>query len=71
LHKKIVQNSQKLHLSQVSITPPMPAFHERTSTGYTWEIIIKAKSRNNLLRIFDSLDKSPYLHFELDPISLL
>lgn len=71
LHKKIVQNSQKLHLSQVSITPPMPAFHERTSTGYTWEIIIKAKSRNSLLRIFDSLDKSPYLHFELDPISLL
>jgi primosomal protein N' (replication factor Y) len=71
LYKKIVQNSQKLQLSQVSITPPMPAFHERTNTGYTWEIIVKAKSRNSLLRIFDSLDKSSYLHFELDPISLL
>lgn len=71
LYKKIIQNSQKLQLRQVVVTPPMPAFHERSNTGYTWDIVVKAKSRSNLLQLFDSLDKSPYLHFELDPISLL
>ena len=71
LYKKIIQNSQKLQLRQFVVTPPMPAFHERSNTGYTWDIVVKAKSRSNLLQLFDSLDKSPYLHFELDPISLL
>lgn len=71
LNKKIIQYTQKHQLQQVSITPPMPAFHERTNTGFTWQIVIKAKSRNDLLAIFDSLEKSPYLHFDFDPISLL
>ena len=71
LNKKIIQFSQKQQLQQVSITPPMPAFHERTNSGYTWQIVIKAKSRNDLLTIFDSLEKSPYLHFDFDPITLL
>ena len=71
LNKKIIQFTQKRQLQQVSITPPMPAFHERTNSGYTWQIVIKAKSRNDLLTIFDSLEKSPYLHFDFDPITLL
>ena len=71
LNKKIIQFTQKQQLQQVSITPPMPAFHERTNSGYTWQIVIKAKSRNDLLTIFDSLEKSPYLHFDFDPITLL
>ena len=49
----------------------MPSFHERTNSGYTWQIVVKAKSRNDLLAIFDSLEKSPYLHFDFDPITLL
>ncbi len=71
LNKKIIQFSQKSQLSQVSISPPMPAFHERSNTGFTWQIIIKAKSRKDLLAIFDSLNKNPYLHYDFDPISLL
>ena len=71
LNKKIIQFSQKSQLSQVSISPPMPAFHERSNTGFTWQIIIKAKARKDLLAIFDSLDKNPYLHYDFDPISLL
>ncbi len=71
LNKKIIQFSQKSQLSQISISPPMPAFHERSNTGFTWQIIIKAKSRKDLLAIFDSLDKNPYLHYDFDPISLL
>ena len=71
LNTKIVQNARKLQIQQLVITPPMPAFHERTNTGYTWQIILKAKSRKDLLALFDVLDKSPYLHYDFDPISLL
>ncbi len=71
LNNKIAQLNQKLQLTQVSISPPMPAFHEHTTSGYTWQIIIKAKSRKDLLTLFDALDKNPYLHYDFDPISLL
>ena len=71
LYKKLVQNLHRLQLAQIVITPPMPAFHERSGTGYNWQVIVKAKSRRDLLRLFDSIEKSPHLHFELDPISLL
>ena len=71
LYKKIVQYSKKQQIQQLATTPPMPAFHERTNQGYTWQIVLKAKSRADLLRIFDAVDKNPYLHFTLDPITLL
>ena len=71
LNKKIIQYTQNHQLQQISITPPMPSFHERTNSGYTWQIVVKAKSRNDLLAIFDSLEKSPYLHSDFDPITLL
>lgn len=71
LYKKIIQNITKLGLKQIVVTPPLPAFHERNANGYCWEIIVKAKSRKDLLTLFDAIEKSPYLHFTLDPISLL
>ena len=71
LNTKIVQTARKLNIKQLVITAPMPAFHERTNSGYTWQIVLKAKSRQDLLSIFDTIDKSPYLHFDFDPISLL
>ncbi|MBR0133661.1 primosomal protein N' [Candidatus Saccharibacteria bacterium] len=71
LNTKIVQSTRRLGIQQLIVTPPMPAFHERANTGYTWQIILKAKSRKDLLAIFDSLNKSPYLHYDFDPISLL
>ena len=71
LNTKITQIIQNQHIQQLSVTPPMPAFHERTNTGYCWQIVLKAKSRKDLLSLFDALDKSPYLHYDFDPISLL
>ena len=71
LNQTILQFIQKTSLSNVSVTPPVPAFHERTNSGYTWNIIIKAKKRQDLLNIFDALDKTPQLHYDFDPISLL
>lgn len=73
LHKKVIQTTKQLQIpeNRIVVSPPMPAFHERTSTGYTWQLIIKAKSRQNLLDIFDHLPKNNYLHYDFDPISLL
>jgi primosomal protein N' len=71
LYKKVMQSANILEVEQFSVTPPMPAFHERSSTGYTWQLLLKAKKRQNLISIFDKLPKSPYLHYTFDPISLL
>lgn len=50
------------------VSPPMPAFHERTSRGYTWQIILKSTSRETLLK---ALAPFQNFHIELDPPSLL
>ena len=73
LYKKVIQTTKQLQIpeNRIVVSPPMPAFHERTSTGYTWQLVIKAKSRQNLLDIFDHLPKNNYLHYDFDPISLL
>lgn len=73
LYKKVIQTTKQLQIpeNRIVVSPPMPAFHERTSTGYTWQLVVKAKSRQNLLDIFDHLPKNNYLHYDFDPISLL
>ena len=71
LNKKIIQYLHQHSLEQVSVTPPMPAFHERAASGFTWQIILKAKSRKDLLDIFDAVEKNPHIHYNFDPISLL
>ena len=73
--KKLFKNASQIaaqnELKQIFITPPMPAFHERERSGYTWQIVIKAKSRRDLVKIFDQLDKNSYLHYDFDPPTLL
>jgi primosomal protein N' (replication factor Y) len=67
---KAVATSLK-NQADVTVSTPMPAFHERERSGYTWQIIIKAKSRKDLTTIFDQLPKSSYLHYDFDPYTLL
>ena len=54
---------------QLIISPPMPAFHERTARGYTWQIIVRSRSRKALLKACEGLD----INFKvtLDPLGLL
>jgi primosomal protein N' (replication factor Y) len=51
------------------VSPPMPAFHEHTSRGYTWQIIVRAKSRKVLIETCKVLDSNFRVTF--DPVGLL
>ena len=54
---------------RLKVSPPMPAFHERTSRGYTWEIVIRATSRPVLIEVAKIYKKE--FKITLDPPSLL
>ena len=51
------------------VSPPMPAFHERMNRGYTWQIVVRAKSRKVLIEACKDLD--PNFKVTLDPVGLL
>ena len=54
---------------RLMVSPPQPAFHERTSKGYTWQIIVRARSRKVLAEACEGLD--PNFKITLDPPGLL
>ena len=51
------------------VSPPCPAFHERNSRGFTWELTVRSSSRKALQEAFSKLDGN--FHVSLDPPSLL
>lgn len=59
----ILNQSPHIHVS-----PPLPAFHERTTRGYTWQLTLKSTSRSALVKALLPFAK---FHIELDPPSLL
>ena len=68
--KKVRMTAEKLAKDKrILVSPPMPAFHERTIKGYTWQIILRAKSRKVLLQVCSELD--PNFKITLDPPGLL
>ena len=55
--------------ARLMVSPPQPGFHERTARGYTWQIIVRSRSRKALLEVGDGLDKN--FKITLDPPGLL
>jgi primosomal protein N' (replication factor Y) len=55
--------------ARLTVSPPAPAFHERTAKGYTWQIIVRSRSRKALLEACEGLDKN--FKVTLDPPGLL
>lgn len=55
--------------ARLTVSPPAPAFHERTAKGYTWQIIVRSRSRKALLEACEGLDKN--FRVTLDPPGLL
>lgn len=71
LKKDLAQLIAKNQFQNISLSQPTPAFHEHTPKGYTWQIVIKAKTRQNLTALLTQLPTNPHLHFALDPPTLL
>ena len=55
----------------IYLSAPTPAFHERLSTGYCWQIIVKSSNRKALLEALKSTENFPDLRISIDPPSLL
>lgn len=56
---------------EITVSPPMPAFHERIERGFSWQITLKATRRQALVEAL-----MPYLgranhSIVIDPVSLL
>ncbi len=70
---KHIQNLHQILLKnpKISVSTPMPAFHERSLSGYTWQLIVKSTSRAELINVLKSLPENPNLHLTIDPPSLL
>jgi len=68
--KKMREAAQKFgDNKKLFVSSPMPAFHERTANGYTWEIIVRSVSRKALIEACAGLDKN--FKITLDPPGLL
>lgn len=50
---------------------PTPAFYERTSKGYRWQLLVKASRRNDLLETIKHIPTGPHWQYDIDPASLL
>lgn len=70
--KKIMELHRALKkFPDVYLSAPTPSFHEYTPSGYSWQIIVKAKKRNSLTHLIQSLNQYPEIRFAIDPPSLI
>ena len=68
--RKVREAAQELAKDKrLMVSAPMPAFHERTSRGFSWQIIVRARSRKALVEGLEGLDAN--FKIVLDPPSLL
>jgi primosomal protein N' (replication factor Y) len=54
----------------VEVNGPAPSFHERSSAGFSWQIVAKSTSRGQLLALIDQLP-STVTSYDIDPLNLL
>ena len=70
--KKIMELHRALKkFPDVYLSAPTPSFHEYTPSGYSWQIIVKAKKRDSLTHLIKSLNQYPEIRFAIDPPSLI
>lgn len=70
--KKIMSLHRTLKkFPDVYLSAPTPSFHEYTPSGYSWQIIVKAKKRDSLTHLIESLNQYPEIRFAIDPPSLI
>ncbi len=68
--RKVRELTRRLSSDErLMVSPPQPGFHERTVKGYTWQIVVRSRSRKALLEACEGLDKN--FRIALDPPGLL
>lgn len=65
---QLVEKLQRAKL-KIEINGPSPSFHEKQSGKYVWQIIVKSKGRQELLRIISLLPSG--WTYDIDPANLL
>lgn len=69
-----IKNIQKIHhqlkAADIQVSSPTPSFHERTTNGFTWQVVLKSTSRQQLIKAIQKLP-ADHLHVTIDPPSLL
>lgn len=71
-----IKNSQDLAQlirktdAKLTVHGPAPAFYERTSSGYRWQIIIKSPTRKQLLEIMKLVPPNKW-QSDIDPATIL
>ena len=63
--KKLAQSMP----NNVRVDGPAPAFHEKQSTKFKWQLIIKATDRSSLLAIIKNLPAG--VNYDIDPSNLI
>jgi primosomal protein N' (replication factor Y) len=53
----------------VIVEGPAPSFYEKLQNKYQWQLVVKAKNRNELLKIINNLPSGA--SYDLDPMDLL
>jgi primosomal protein N' (replication factor Y) len=54
---------------RIVVEGPSPCFHERVNDKYCWQIVIKAKDRDELIKVIKSLPSG--WSYDIDPMNLL
>lgn len=54
----------------IIVEGPAPAFHEKLSATYSWQLVVKATQRSQLLAVIASLPKNGWSH-DIDAVDLL
>jgi primosomal protein N' (replication factor Y) len=54
---------------KIEILGPAPSFYEKLRGKYQWQVVVKSKDRNELLKVIDLLPSG--WSFDIDPVNLL
>lgn len=66
--KKFVQLLRAAGL-RIQVEDPSPSFHEKTGGQFQWQVVVRSKDRNELLKVLERLPNG--WSYDLDPADLL
>lgn len=68
---KALETIEEMSLDNIKISGPAASFYEQRGTKYRWQLLVRAKSRSNLVEIARVFESNNKWVVDLDPSSLL